>query len=208
MVEIIPSINALTFEEVQKKIALVEPYVSWCHLDVTDGVFSKHPTWHNSTDLSLLDTKLSIEVHLMVQEPEKIINQWLIKPVKRVIVHFEASRDIDFIIEQCREAGIECGVAIRPDTPWDVLVPWTKKVSFIQVLAVNPGPSGQQMSEEIIEKVAHLRESCVSCMIEVDGGINPKTARQAREAGGTILVSAGYIFSHSNIGMAIKELEG
>ena len=208
MTEIIPSINVSTFQEVQQRIAQIEPYVSWCHLDVTDRVFSTHPTWNNPTDLSLLDTKLKIEVHLMVQEPEKVINQWLVKPIKRIIVHLEASQDIDFIIERCREAGIECGVAIRPDTPWDMLVPWTRKVNFVQVLAVNPGPSGQPMSEEIIEKVGHLRESCTLCMIEVDGGINPETARLARVAGANILVSAGYIFSHSDIAGAIKELQG
>ena len=208
MPEIIPSINAKTFTEVRQRIKQIEPYVSWCHLDVTDGVFSRHPTWRTPVDLSLLDTKLNVEVHLMVQEPEKVINQWIVKPIKRIIVHVEASRDIDFIIERCREAGIECGVAIRPGTPWDALVPWIKKVSFIQVLAVNPGPSGQPMSEEIIEKISHLRESCLSCIIEVDGGINPETARLARVAGANILVSAGYIFSHSDIAGAIKELQG
>lgn len=207
MPEIIPSINVLTFAEVQERIKKVEPYVQWCHLDVTDGIFSTHPTWCNPKDLSLLDTKLSIEVHLMIEELEKILDQWLIEPVKRIIVHFEAVKDIDMIIERCRKAGIECGLAIRPDTLWNVLVPWAEKVDLIQVLAVNPGPSGQEMGLEIVDKISHLRASCPRCIIEVDGGVNPVTAGQARIAGANILVSSGYIFSHSNIGLAIKELQ-
>ena len=208
MTEIIPSINAPTFPEVQALIATVEPHVSWCHLDVTDGIFSKHLTWHDPADLSLLDTKLNVEVHLMVQEPEKIIEHWLVSPIKRVIVHLEASKDIDLIVEKCKQAGIECGLAIRPDTFWGTLEPWFEKVNFFQFLAVNPGPSGQQMNEEIVDKIAHLREACPLCIIEVDGGINPDTAKRARETGANLLVSSGYIFSHSDIESAIKELKG
>lgn len=208
MIEIIPSINVLTFSEVQERIRKVEPYVSWCHLDVTDGIFSGHSTWCNPNNLSLLTTSLNVEVHLMVQEPEKHIDQWLVKPVKRVIIHMEASKDIDAIIDRCRVAGIECGLAIRPDTLWNVLVPWVKKVDLIQLLAVNPGPSGQLMSEEIIDKITHLRASCHECIIEVDGGINRETAVRAREAGANILVSSAYIFSHADIGAAIEEIKG
>ena len=205
---IIPSINVQTFKDIKERIANIEPYVSWCHLDITDGIFSTHPTWRDPSDLVLLDTKLNIEVHLMVQEPEKIIDKWLIEPIKRVIVHLEGSKNIDFIIEHCNNAGIECGLAICPDTSWEALMPWTKKINFMQILAVNPGPSGQQMSKKILDKVMHLRKSCVACTIEVDGGINPETARRAREIGADCLVSAGYIFSHFDIGAAIKELQG
>lgn len=207
MVEIIPSINVLTFQEVQERIKQVEPYVSWCHLDVTDGIFSEHRTWRNPAHLSLLDTPLNVEVHLMVEEPEKHIDQWLVKPVKRVIVHMEASKDINMIIDHCKVAGIECGLAIRPNTLWSVLMPWAKKVDLIQLLAVNPGPSGQLMDEETIDKISRMRASCRECIIEVDGGINRETATLARKAGANILVSAGYIFSHSDIGAAIEELK-
>ncbi|MDP3769904.1 MAG: hypothetical protein U1A25_00815 [Candidatus Sungbacteria bacterium] len=208
MVEIIPSINAPTFEEVKDRISAIEPYASWCHLDVTDGMFSKHLTWHDPIDLPLLDTKMNVEVHLMIEEPEKVIEQWLIRPIRRVIVHLEASKDISFILEKCGEAGIECGLAIRPDTFWGKLVPWAEKVNFMQILAVDPGPSGQKMGSEIVDKIAHLRKSCPRCIIEVDGGIDPSTAKKARAAGANILVSAGYIFSHPDKAQAIRDLNG
>ena len=207
MIEVIPSINVLTFPEIQERVKKVEPYVSWCHLDVTDGMFSEHPTWRNPANLSLLDTSLNVEVHLMVEQPEKVIDQWLVKPIKRVIVHMEASKDIDMIIDRCKIAGIKCGLAIRPDTPWSVLIPWIKKIDLIQLLAVNPGPSGQLMGAEIIDKITRLRASCHECIIEVDGGINRETAAQACEAGANIVVSSAYIFSRPDIGMAIEELK-
>src|SRR4029077_9155993 len=103
MPEIIPSINAPTFPEVQQRIASVEPFVSWCHIDVTDGVFSPHATWQNPADLASLQTTLNVEVHLMIMEPEKSIGLWLLPNVKRIIIHQEATDDIAGIVEKCHD---------------------------------------------------------------------------------------------------------
>lgn len=206
MIQILPSINVQTFEEAQDRIKKVEPYVSWCHLDVTDGVFSKHPTWHNPQDLPVLQTALNVEVHLMIAEPEKMIEQWLVKPVKRVIVHLEAARDVEFIIKKCHEVGVEIGLAINPDTFWGRLEPWLEKVDMVQTLAVTPGPSGQKMGEETLDKVRHLRTACPGCRIEVDGGVNKETARQAIDAGADMLVAGSYLFNSLDIKVAIDEL--
>lgn len=208
MIQIIPSINVLTFKEVKERIKQVEPFVLWCHLDVTDGVFSKHRTWNSPGDLISLDTQLNVEVHLMIEELEKVIDQWLVRPIKRVIIHLEAGKDIDGIIEKCKKAGIECGIAIRPDTSWNAFLPWVTKADMLQILAVNPGPSGQEMGPEIVDKISHLHNACQECIIEVDGGVNPRTAALAREAGAQVLVSGGYIFSQSDIHAGIKELQG
>lgn len=207
MIEIIPSINVRTFEEVKERIKKVEPYVRWVHLDVTDGVFSKHLTWHDSRDLLNFETKLNVEVHLMVMEPEKIIDQWLVKPVKRVIVHLEVTKDLDVIIKKCREAGVEIGLAINPETFWGQLKPWFGKADIYQILAVHPGPSGQQIQEDIFEKISHLRQACSECIIEIDGGINPETAKKAREAGADLIVAGAYIFNNQDIKKAIEELK-
>ncbi len=206
MTEIIPSINVLTFEEVKKRIKQVEPYVSWCHLDVTDGVFSTHPTWRDPADLALLDTALRVEVHLMVENPEAILDKWLVYPVKRIIVHAEASRDVDGIINACKKAGIECGVAVNRETPVNALLPWAEKADVLQILAVRPGPSGQGMGGEIIEKIAHLRALCPGCMLEVDGGINRETAEKVIIAGADIIVAGSVIFNSTDIGGTIAAL--
>lgn len=209
LAEIIPSINVQTFAEVQDRVAKVEPYVQWCHLDVTDGIFSKHLTWRDPRDLLNLETSLNIEAHLMVSETEKIIEQWLVAPIKRVIVHLEAMLDTECltIIDKCRKAGIEIGLAINPETSWEKLQPWFQKVDLVQILAVNPGPSGQEADwPEMLGKIRHIRESCPGCSIEIDGGINPDSAKKAVEAGASLLVAGAYIFNSQNIEQAIKEL--
>ena len=220
MTEIIPSINARTFEEVKERIKKVEPYVSWCHLDVTDGVFSKHLTWYDPRDFvslvgsdptkqgQTLLTLLSIEVHLMVAEPEKIIEQWLVKPVKRLIFHIEAMKDPEMVIKKCRDAGVAVGFAINPETFWGKLEPWFGKCDIYQVLAVHPGPSGQELTEETYDKVIHIRKACPQCIIEVDGGVNPETAKRALESGANLLVAGNYIFSSEDIKQAIENLRG
>lgn len=219
MIEIIPSINVRTFEEAKERIKKVEPFVQWVHLDVTDGIFSKHLTWHDPADLAELVgsdppkegqtlLRLSIEVHLMVQEPEKIIDQWLVKPIKRVIVHLEATKDLDVIIKKCREARVEVGLALNPETPWEKTKPWFKKIDTILVLAVHPGPSGQPAQEDIFVKIIHLRKACPGCTIEFDGGVNPETAKKAKEAGASLLVAGNYIFGSADIKRAIETLRG
>ena len=219
VVEVIPSINVKTFEEVKERIAKIEPHVQWCHLDVTDGVFSKHPTWNNPADLARLDTKLNVEVHLMIQNPAEVIDDWLVKPVKRVIIHAEVLTEImrsrtsrwklDFngILKKCRDKEVELGVAINPDTSWELLNPYFDKADILQVLTVSPGPSGQQPDwPAMLVKIKHIRGACRGCIIEVDGGINPDSAKETRDAGAELLVAGHYLFTHQNIEKAIESI--
>lgn len=207
MVEIIPSINCESFDDVREKIAKVEPHVKWCHIDVTDSVFSPHPTWRDPGDLASLTTKLKVEVHLMVLEPEKMIDQWLVTQVHRIIVHVEASKDLELVIKKCKKAGIEVGLAIRPDTFWGVLKRWFKKVSVIQVLGVVPGPSGQKIAENTVDKIMHLRQFCPSCILEVDGGVTAENAHELVKAGANLLVAGSAIFGNPDIGFAVNKLK-
>jgi len=205
--EIIPSINAPTFEEVQERVAKIEPYVSWCHLDVTDGVFSKHRTWHNPADLARLRTKLSVEAHLMVEEPEDAIGQWLVEPIRRVIVHFEAMHNPNLIIKKCRDAGMRVGFAIKPDTSVSLLDPWLAKVDMVVLLRVQPGASGQQMQSEMLGEIAHVQKRCPGCIIEVDGSVTVDNAKRAVDAGANLLVAGNYLFQAANIQEAIEKLK-
>ena len=207
MTEIIPSINVPTFTEVQERIAKVEPYVSWCHLDVTDGVFSKHKTWRDPVDLSQLQTTLNVEVHLMIEKPEAVIEKWLVKPIKRVIVHFEALADPDLVIQKCRNEDVQIGLAIKPNTPVGLLDPWLSKIDIVLLLRVYPGASGQQVQWELLEQIAYVRKSCPGCIIEIDGGVNVDNAKRAIDAGANLLVAGGAIFDNSNIEKAIQELK-
>ena len=208
-IEIIPSINAPTFAEVQERIRKVESFVSWCHLDVTDGVFSKHLTWNDPRDLPQLQTKLKCEAHLMVERPEDVIDRWLVAPIDRIIVHLEAMLDTECLtmIRKCHEAAREIGFAINPETSWTAFEPWFGKADLFLPLGVPPGASGQKPDwDMILGKISNIRQACPSCIIEADGGINPETAKGAAEAGANILVAGSAIFDSPDIVQAIALL--
>ena len=193
--EIIPVINVENFEEIKEKTKLIEPFSKWVHLDAADGTFTKNTIWHNPEDLMGFKTPLNIEVHLMVAKPEERIEKWLIQNVKRIIFNLESSETPDLIIEKCRKNGTEIGISIGPDTSWTRLQPFLDKIDMAQILAVYPGFAGQKFTEDSLDKVRHLRKICPKCDIEIDGGVNPETAKKAKEAGANIFVSASYIFS-------------
>lgn len=205
-VEIIPSINVPTFKEVGERIAKIESYVSWCHIDVTDGIFSRHATWHSPEDFSKLNTKLNIEVHLMVEDPDRRIDDWLIPPVRRVIMHAEAVKDFAMMVGKCRDREVMLGIAIKPETSWEILRPYFGRADMVQLLAVHPGPSSQPMAENTFDKIEHIRNACAECIIEVDGGINPDNMKKSALLGAKIFVVGNYIFSNPEPRVAIETL--
>lgn len=205
--EILPAINAVTFEEVTKKIRLIEPYVSWAHLDVADGTFTKNILWHDAKDLRTLVTPLFIEVHLMIDNVDEHAGEWLLPNVRRVIFHVEASHDPKAVIKKCHEANTEAGMALCPDTPVDVLFPYLTLADMVQTLAVMPGRSGQVFQNDTLEKIKALRSHTQSGVIEVDGGVNSQTIGQICRAGASVLVAGSAIFeSGKDIKSAIEEL--
>ncbi len=206
MVEIIPAINAESFEEVKEKTMQIEAHAKWVHIDIADGTFTTNTLWHEPRDLAGLKTKLKIEVHLMLADMDLRWPDWILPNVSRVIFHLEGAHDPAFVIKKIKEAGKKVGLAIRPETPWQHAEPYLKHVDLIQTLAVVPGEAGQEFRPEILDKISHLRASHSEAIIEVDGGINPKTAIQCIYAGANILVSASYIFNSDNIKKAIEEL--
>ena len=206
MISIIPAINAQTWDEAVQKIRLIEPYVDWVHVDVADGTFTPNTLWHQPLDLVGFQTKCHIEIHLMEDRPEERIEAWLIKPVHRVIVHYEVTHDFDHIERECERHGIEIGLSVAPQTSWTALQPYAERVNLLQVLAVPPGKGGQEFDRPSLSKIKHLRQIAPKANIEVDGGITPSVAEECAKAGANILVAVNYIFSHPSPKMAIQEL--
>lgn len=207
MTEIIPAINSETFEEVRNKIRKVEPYVKWAHIDIADGTFTPNTLWHNSLDLVGFQTNLSLEIHMMENDPEERIDHWFLPPVKRIIVHWETVHDMDYIIEECHKEKIEVGIAIADQTSWTKLKPYIDKVDMFQVLCVPAGRAGQEFHAHNLVKIKHLRKICPHCIIEVDGGINLETAKEAVKAGASLLVAGKYIFDSSDIQSTVISLQ-
>lgn len=208
--QIIPAINTPDFETAEQQIKQATEFSEWIHLDITDGVFSPAQIWGSPEELSKFsEVRLpKIEVHLMVSNPEAVIDSWLRTGlVKRIIVHLESMTDSVCILGKCQKYGVEAVLSINPGTEVERLLAHKDDFKYFQVLAVAPGWAGQKFNEKIIDKIRFIRENMPDAIIEVDGGINPETAKLAKAAGADILVSASYIFSNENPKKAYEELQ-
>lgn len=211
---VIPVINADNFEELKEKIKLVEQYVDSIHVDVADGSFTKNTIWHNPKDLIGFETRLNIEVHLMLNDIDSKISEWLLPntcpakgAVSRIVFHLSASRDTDFVISEIKKAGKEAGISISPDESVENALKYKNKVNFYQILGVYPGLAGQKTLESTFGRIKEVRDVCPSCIIEVDGGMNKETAKRAVEAGADIIVAASAIFNGGGIRENIENLK-
>lgn len=210
MPEVIPAIIAKNFEEVKEKIKLVEPYVKWVQLDIMDGKFVPNVTWNSPEDLRGEEFKVSLEVHLMIEEPEKYAEKWIDAGAKRIIFHIEATSEPQRIIHVCCEKDVEVGVAINPETSIEVLEVLKldfNNIDIVLVLGVFPGFGGQEFKPEVLPKIRALRKMYPDLTIGVDGGMNPETARQVVQAGANIIVAGSYVFGSKNTEKAIEELK-
>ena len=206
MIEIIPAINEDSFEEIERKITLIEPHVRWAHIDVTDGTFTRRAGWHEASELFGLTTKLSLELHLMIAPMEERIMEWLLPPMHRAIFHVEAARNPSFVIKKIKEAGKEAGLALKLETPWANVRPYAKEVDLLQALCVEPGYSGQVFKEEMYEKIRRIKRIAGHVPLEVDGGVTIGMVRQCSLMGATLFAASSAIFSAPDIAAAIKEL--
>ena len=209
--QLIPTINEKTFEEIEKKIKLVENLVDLIQLDIADGKFTNYETWNNPEDLLKLETFARFEIHLMVEHPELIVERWLKIPlVKRIIVHLETIDEKAFeeILKLTHQYQKELGLAIETKTPWEALEPYLNKINFVQILAVSAGPAGQIFDFSNIEKIKNLKAKYPHLTIEVDGGVNNDTAPLIKAAGADIICSSSYLFADLNkVEEKIKFLE-
>ena len=209
---IIPGINSRDYEAAARAAKKISEFSDWAHLDVEDGVFTPNLTWGDPLEFKELRESetaikmMNFEVHLMIQEPEKELQSWLGAGAKRVIIHLEAMSNPHFILETAKKTGKEVMLAISPPTAVEMLTPYLSSFSAFQILAVSPGASGQKFDEKVLEKIKFLREGAPDAIIEVDGGINPETAKLAREAGARVLVSTSYIMNSPDPASAFRAL--
>ncbi|MBU1177007.1 MAG: ribulose-phosphate 3-epimerase [Patescibacteria group bacterium] len=207
MIQIIPTIIAKDFQELQDKINKVELHAEWAQLDVMDGKFVNNTTWQNPVDLKNLETNLNLEAHLMVKNPEEVIDQWIESGVKRIIIHYESTKKITEIIDKIKKAGLEVGLAINPETSLEKIVDFIEKIDLVLIMTVNPGFGGQDFLNESVDKIKQLRGEYKDVNIEVDGGINLKTASKVIQAGANFLAVGTAIFKSDNIKEVINKFK-
>lgn len=206
--KLIPTINEESFEEIKRKMEIIAPFTDWIQIDISNNTFSPRVTWNNPQDLSTYQTSLNIEVHLMIDDPENVLEEWLKVPnVRRVIIHYEATDNVEKNIEVAEKYGKELGLAVGPETGWELLVKYLDRINFVQLLAVNPGLAGQDFNLRVLDKTRTLKDYKKNVIIEVDGGINLNIAKLVKEAGADIINSSSFIFKNPNIPGIIKALK-
>ncbi len=218
MVEI--SISLLTMHTDNVVHALYElevAKINYFHIDVMDGKFVEKNTIDIMKNYALTISHISnipLDIHFMVEDIEQHIEEYLSLKPDRITFHIEAVKDIErvkTIIKMLKENHIKVGIAISPDTSIDVIKPFLPYVHMILVMTVVPGKGGQKLIPSTIEKVRALKEyvtqNHIDIDIQVDGGINDKTAKLVKEAGANILVAGNYVTSSDNFKESVANLK-
>ena len=187
-----------------------ESGIRWLHIDVMDGTFVPSISYGMPVIASIRKkTSLFFDVHLMVEEPGRYIQDFKKCGADQLTVHAEACRHLDSTLREIRKAGMRVGVAVNPATPISQLEHVLGLVDMVLIMTVNPGFGGQSYIDYCTEKITNLRKMVtdrgLSVDIQVDGGINEKTLSTVLEAGATIIVAGSAVFGE-DIPRNIKKL--
>lgn len=214
-VRISPSIiaaNYKTEDGLNQAIDIIKKsHVPLVHLDVMDGVFVPNKTFGAEFVAKMRDkTDFILDTHLMIENPEEHIREYVEAGADILTVHFEATKNIEQILKDIRDSGLLAGVSIKLETPVETIKELVKNnlVDLVLVMSVEPGDCGREFDERAIEKIKSLREYSSKLDIEVDGGINPKTIQRVVEAGANLVVAGSSVFRSEDPVEAIKSMKG
>jgi len=208
-----PSILSADLSNLTQQIRLAEiGGADWIHCDVMDGHFVPNLTFGPIiVKAARKATKLPLDVHLMIENPDKYLESFADAGTNSLTVHQEAVIHLDRTLTKIKELGMKSGVAINPSTPVDFLKDITNNLDLLLIMSVNPGFGGQKFIQNSIKKVKEAvelrKKSNANFLIEIDGGINNKTIRPALAAGCDVFVVGSSIFKSDNVSAAATELK-
>ncbi len=212
MTQVVPAIIPKTKELLEEEIKKVSSFAKLIQIDISDGIFTSTKTWpYNGRDVEFFDSlkkeevgwphweDLEFEVHLMVQNPEDVLLDWINTGASGFVVHVEAAKDFQKIIDLCRVHEVSVGVAIKPATNISLLEPFASQVDFIQVMGSDLlGKHGVGLEDVAVEKIKSLRALYPERIIAIDIGVNAETRDVLVSAGATKLISGGDILNAVN----------
>ena len=205
-IKIAPSILSADLSRVNEEIKEVEKFADLIHVDIMDGVFVP-PTTVDAKFVRAIKTKIPLDVHLMVHEPsDYYLKEFIEAGTNSITIHEEACKNPLKQIGFIRKNKIKAAISVKPNTTLDKIQKYLDFVDMVLIMTVEPGWAGQKFIESTMPKVIELRKLKPNLDIEVDGGINPYTARAALDAGANIFVAGSSVFGKADRVGAIKEI--
>lgn len=213
MIKVSPSLLAADFSNLQREIeGVYQGGADMLHLDVMDGKFVTNISFGLPVIQSIRKvTDIVFDVHLMIDQPERYIERFISAGADIVTFHLEATEVADVCIDIIKKAGKKVGISIKPNTPAEAIYPYLDRCDLALVMTVEPGYGGQSIIKECLEKVTKIKAEAenmgLEIDIQVDGGINLDTAKEAVSSGANVLVAGSAVFGKSDVGAIIKALK-